>query len=164
MSHSGLHYWYDNRLDKDCDEFFPTFLMYNKGKLTGFGWDAVGKYEYTKRTEFPPLTALTVSSNQINSLISPCILSFSLVIPQTCSNMYATTIYGCWRFHNHASILQHSSVESSLLISVIFLFSKNKYRLTTINKKRHIYICEETRVTHGNNKENNNVYRGKEHR
>jgi len=55
----GVHYWYDNRLDKDCDEFFPSFLMYNKGKLTGFGWDAVGKYEYTKRTEFPPLNALT---------------------------------------------------------------------------------------------------------
>jgi len=55
----GVHYWYDNRLDSDCDVFFPSFLMYNKGKLTGFGWDVVGKYEYTKRTEFPPLSAIT---------------------------------------------------------------------------------------------------------
>jgi len=56
----GVHYWYDNRLDVACDLFFPSFLMYNKGKLTGFGWATAGKYEYTKRTEFPPLSALTV--------------------------------------------------------------------------------------------------------
>jgi len=56
----GVHYWYDNRLDVACDLFFPSFLMYNKGKLTGFGWATAGKYEYTKRTEFPPLAALTV--------------------------------------------------------------------------------------------------------
>jgi hypothetical protein len=35
--------------------------MYNKGKLTGFGWAVVGKYEFTKRTEYPPLSALNVS-------------------------------------------------------------------------------------------------------
>ncbi len=35
--------------------------MYNKGKLTGFGWANVGKYEYTQRTEYPPLSALSVS-------------------------------------------------------------------------------------------------------
>ena len=61
-----MHYWYDNRLDTDCDLFFPAFLMYNKGKLTGFGWDTVGKYEFTKRTEFPPLSALQVSSTEDN--------------------------------------------------------------------------------------------------
>jgi len=55
----GVHYWYDNRLDTDCDTFFPSFLLYNKGKLTGFGWDTIGKYDYTKRTEFPPLSAIT---------------------------------------------------------------------------------------------------------
>jgi hypothetical protein len=54
----GLHYWYDNRLDLDCDFFFPVFLMYNKGELTGFGWATVGKYEFSKRTEYPPLSAL----------------------------------------------------------------------------------------------------------
>jgi len=55
----GVHYWYDNRLDADCDILFPAFLMYNKGKLTGFGWANVGKYEYTQRTEYPPLSALS---------------------------------------------------------------------------------------------------------
>ena len=61
----GVHYWYDNRLDTDCDTFFPAFLMYNKGKLTGFGWATVGKYDFTKRTEFPPLSAITVSFQKI---------------------------------------------------------------------------------------------------
>ncbi|CAF3664420.1 unnamed protein product [Rotaria socialis] len=55
----GYHYWYDNRLDKSCDEFFPAFLLYNKNKLAGFGWIVIGKFEFTKRTEFPPITALT---------------------------------------------------------------------------------------------------------
>ncbi|CAF1451014.1 unnamed protein product [Rotaria sordida] len=61
----GVHYWYDNRLEKDCDDFFPSFLMYNKGKLTGFGWAAVGKYEYTKRTEFPPYSAIKSFLNPV---------------------------------------------------------------------------------------------------
>ncbi|CAF0775176.1 unnamed protein product [Adineta ricciae] len=55
----GVHYWYDNRLDVDCASFFPSFLMYNKGKLTGFGWATAGKFEYSKRTEYPPLAALS---------------------------------------------------------------------------------------------------------
>jgi len=55
----GIHYWYDNRLDSNCAEYFPVFLMYNKGKLTGFGWVTFGKFEYTKRTEFPPLPVIT---------------------------------------------------------------------------------------------------------
>jgi len=55
----GVHYWYDNRLDTKCDEFFPAFLLYNKGKLTGFGWVTIGLYEYTKRTEFPPFSAVS---------------------------------------------------------------------------------------------------------
>ena len=35
--------------------------MYNKGKLTGFGWDTSGKYDYTKRAEVPTYAALSVS-------------------------------------------------------------------------------------------------------
>ncbi|CAF1175274.1 unnamed protein product [Rotaria sordida] len=54
----GKHYWYDNRADMNCDEIFPSFLLYNKGKLTGFGWTLIGKFEYTKRTEFPPLATV----------------------------------------------------------------------------------------------------------
>ncbi|CAF3334463.1 unnamed protein product [Rotaria sp. Silwood1] len=55
----GVHYWYDNRLDSDCETYFPSFLLYNKGKLTGFGWALFGKYDFTKRTEFPPLSAIS---------------------------------------------------------------------------------------------------------
>ncbi|CAF4304984.1 unnamed protein product [Rotaria sp. Silwood2] len=60
----GVHYWYDNRLDKECDEIFPVFLLYNKGKLTGFGWGLAGKYEYTKRTEPVPYGAVSVRITQ----------------------------------------------------------------------------------------------------
>jgi len=67
----GVHYWYDNRLDTDCDTFFPSFLMYNKGKLTGFGWAVVGKYEYTKRTEFPPLAAITSFLKPVPTCMTP---------------------------------------------------------------------------------------------
>ncbi|CAF3042773.1 unnamed protein product [Rotaria socialis] len=55
----GAHYWYDNRLDKECDEIFPVFLLYNKSKLTGFGWGLAGKYEYTQRTEPVPYAAVS---------------------------------------------------------------------------------------------------------
>ncbi|CAF4869034.1 unnamed protein product, partial [Rotaria socialis] len=55
----GVHFWYDNRLDSDCTRYFPAFLLYNKEKLTGFGWAIFGKYEFTKRTEFPPLAAIS---------------------------------------------------------------------------------------------------------
>ncbi|GFO02762.1 hypothetical protein PoB_002926700 [Plakobranchus ocellatus] len=34
----GRHYWYNQTVDMDCDNFFPVFLMYNEGMLTGFGW------------------------------------------------------------------------------------------------------------------------------
>jgi hypothetical protein len=86
----GIHYWYDNRLDANCDTFFPVFLLYNKGKLTGFGWVAFGKFEYTKRTEFPPLAAITVSLKKFPFIK----YTFQyLVIFKTCSNMYPTAIY-----------------------------------------------------------------------
>ncbi|CAF3292316.1 unnamed protein product, partial [Rotaria sp. Silwood2] len=55
----GVHYWYENSLDNKCDQIFPVFLLYNKGKLTGFGWGLAGKYEYTKRTEAVPYGAVS---------------------------------------------------------------------------------------------------------
>lgn len=42
--------------------------MYNQGTLTGFGWANVGKYDYTKHAEYPPLSALSVSLNEIKNL------------------------------------------------------------------------------------------------
>lgn len=35
--------------------------MYNKEKLTGFGWGLVGKYEYSKKIEHAPYSAIAVS-------------------------------------------------------------------------------------------------------
>ncbi|CAF1227527.1 unnamed protein product [Rotaria sordida] len=55
----GIHYWYDNRIDSDCTTYFPGFLLYNKGKLTALGWVVFGKYDFTKRTEFPPYAAIS---------------------------------------------------------------------------------------------------------
>lgn len=38
----GMHYWLqlDGKLNKDSkrDSLFPVFLLYNRGKLNGFGW------------------------------------------------------------------------------------------------------------------------------
>jgi len=75
----GVHYWYDNRLDLNCDEIFPAFLLYNKGKLTGFGWTLIGKFEYSKRTEFPPLTAVMVLTFDINIFFNYQSITFFLL-------------------------------------------------------------------------------------
>jgi len=62
--------------------------MFNKGKLTGFGWATVGKYDYSKHTEYPPLSALNVIKNDpLSSQINLSI--FILVIFGTCTNLYA---------------------------------------------------------------------------
>ncbi|ESO93325.1 hypothetical protein LOTGIDRAFT_232745 [Lottia gigantea] len=34
----GQHYWYDMHRNSDCRQFFPMFLMYNRGELNSFGW------------------------------------------------------------------------------------------------------------------------------
>jgi len=66
--------------------------MYNKGKLTGFGWANVGKYEYTQRTEYPPLSALSVSLMKYFFQLNIMFFFKFLVIFGTCSSMYASTI------------------------------------------------------------------------
>ena len=88
FSFEGNHYWYDNRLDTDCKQFFPSFLLYNKGQLSGFGWDIMKKLDHSRRTEFPPKTALMVhlslsllsKSNHSLSLSS----LFSFLFPHVC--------------------------------------------------------------------------------
>ncbi len=57
----GMHYWYDNRVDQECDQIFPVFLLYNRNELTGFGWGLAGKYEFSSRTEPVPYNAVSVS-------------------------------------------------------------------------------------------------------
>ncbi|XP_033756817.1 uncharacterized protein LOC117339372 [Pecten maximus] len=37
----GVHYWYNINANMSCDDFFPVFLLYNRGWLNGFGW-AIG--------------------------------------------------------------------------------------------------------------------------
>ncbi|XP_050390068.1 uncharacterized protein LOC126809497 [Patella vulgata] len=53
----GKHYWYDLRTDTDCESYFPVFLLYNGGKLNGFGWAFTTnltspRYEHPKPSQF----------------------------------------------------------------------------------------------------------------
>ncbi|CAF3709047.1 unnamed protein product [Rotaria sp. Silwood1] len=93
----GVHYWYDNRLDNKCDEIFPVFLLYNKGKLTGFGWGLAGKYDYSKRTESVPYGAVSVQ------------------VYENRTNLLGKIFRRYWWIHSYASLLQYSSMESALL-------------------------------------------------
>ena len=56
----GTHYWYDNHLNMNCSEFLPSFVMYNKGQLSAFGWSIVSKLDFSRRVEFPPKSAIHV--------------------------------------------------------------------------------------------------------
>ncbi|CAH1257657.1 Hypp1873 [Branchiostoma lanceolatum] len=56
----GQHYWYDTSANMDCDEFFPVFLLYNSGRLNGFGWNINADLN-SPRYEHPPADALAVS-------------------------------------------------------------------------------------------------------
>ncbi|CAH1257654.1 CD209 [Branchiostoma lanceolatum] len=47
------HYWWNLRVDMDCKELFPVFIMYNGGKLDAFGWN-IGTYLDSPRYEHPP--------------------------------------------------------------------------------------------------------------
>jgi len=50
----GVHYWYDIKSDMDCSTMFPVFLLYNNGKLNGWGWIFVpGPTEKNPRFENP---------------------------------------------------------------------------------------------------------------
>ncbi|RUS79208.1 hypothetical protein EGW08_013037 [Elysia chlorotica] len=55
----GKHYWYNISKDMNCDSFYPVFLMYNNGELTGFGWAFVNanlsslNYEHPDKAVFP---------------------------------------------------------------------------------------------------------------
>ncbi|XP_067132832.1 uncharacterized protein [Centruroides vittatus] len=55
----GQHYWYKLSEDMDCNKFFPFFLMYNRGKLTGFGFALIGNFQFTSRYEHPNKDSLS---------------------------------------------------------------------------------------------------------
>ena len=44
----------------DCRDFYPMFLLYNRDRLTGFGWVAIGNAD-SPRYEHPPAKRLGVS-------------------------------------------------------------------------------------------------------
>ncbi|XP_078695110.1 uncharacterized protein LOC144924043 [Branchiostoma floridae x Branchiostoma belcheri] len=56
---TGQHYWYKFRPDMNCDDFYPVFLMYNDGKLNGFGWN-INTVLDSPRYESPPTGALSL--------------------------------------------------------------------------------------------------------
>ena len=57
---SGRHYWYNISADMDCKDYYPMFLLYNRDRLTGFGWVAIGNAD-SPRYEHPPPNRLKVS-------------------------------------------------------------------------------------------------------
>jgi len=60
----GTHYFYNVRENMDCNDFFPGFTVYNRGKLTGFGWLVKGRYEFSDRFEHP-------MKDTLNSFMDP---------------------------------------------------------------------------------------------
>ncbi|XP_028399987.1 uncharacterized protein LOC114523308 [Dendronephthya gigantea] len=49
----GQHYWFNISKEMHCDDLFPVFLLYNKQKLTGFGWAMIADFQTTARVEHP---------------------------------------------------------------------------------------------------------------
>jgi len=49
----GQHYWYNISANMRCQDFFPVFIMYNRKRLDGFGWNTNGDLK-SKRFEHPP--------------------------------------------------------------------------------------------------------------
>jgi len=49
----GMHYWYNSRTDMDCKEWFPFFMLYNKGKLNAFGFAPGALWKLSDRYEHP---------------------------------------------------------------------------------------------------------------
>ncbi|CAH1257303.1 Hypp1813 [Branchiostoma lanceolatum] len=54
----GQHYWYNTSASMDCDDFFPVFLLYNSGRLNGFGFDINADLN-SPRYEKPALESLS---------------------------------------------------------------------------------------------------------
>uniref|UniRef100_T1J4X8 Uncharacterized protein n=1 Tax=Strigamia maritima TaxID=126957 RepID=T1J4X8_STRMM len=49
----GVHYWYNISKDMNCDNLLPLFLVFNHGKLTGFGWAIQDKIPNNVHFEYP---------------------------------------------------------------------------------------------------------------
>jgi len=44
----GTYYWYKVSKKMDCEETFPVFVLYSKGKINGFGWSLKGNFNDPK--------------------------------------------------------------------------------------------------------------------
>lgn len=58
---AGKHYWYNISEDLPCTDTFPVFLLYNGGKVNGFGWAFNPNYSNSYRWEHPTRTVFGVS-------------------------------------------------------------------------------------------------------
>ncbi|GFN79310.1 hypothetical protein PoB_000581600 [Plakobranchus ocellatus] len=59
----GHHYWYNSTADMDCDELLPVFLLYNGGKLNGFGFVSLADMDstYYEHPEFKDIKLASFS-------------------------------------------------------------------------------------------------------
>jgi len=81
----GVHYWYNLREDMSCDEMFPFFLLYNKGKLNAGGF-AMNANLASKRYEHPPLSV----SGQFMNPVPKCIMTDPSFKHQSTMHVYMT--------------------------------------------------------------------------
>eukprot|EP00058_Branchiostoma_floridae_P022837 XP_002608327.1 hypothetical protein BRAFLDRAFT_125499 [Branchiostoma floridae] len=86
----GKHYWWNLRVDMDCREFYPVFIMYNGGKLNAFGWDIMN-YLDSPRYEHPSAFGLFIDT------VPTCLTDQS----QSLSTMHVYLTNGFPPFYNH---------------------------------------------------------------
>ncbi|XP_065070467.1 uncharacterized protein LOC135695330 [Rhopilema esculentum] len=54
----GTHYWYNVTSYMKYEDFLPVFLLYNDGRLNGFGWAVKGNTPGNMSYEHPPAYAI----------------------------------------------------------------------------------------------------------
>jgi charged multivesicular body protein 7 len=65
----GDHYWYNPSADMQCDNFFPYFLLYNKGVLNAFGFAVNGNFQ-SPRYEHPATSVIGQFMNPVPNCFS----------------------------------------------------------------------------------------------
>lgn len=92
----------------DCRDFYPMFLLYNRDRLTGFGWVAIGNAD-SPRYEHPPAKRLGVSRvtrTQCDAFLSFLLGHVRIFGDRVC--VLARVLLGCvflkclWREHSYA--------------------------------------------------------------
>ena len=100
----------------DCRDFYPMFLLYNRDRLTGFGWVAIGNTD-SPRYEHPPAKRLGVSRvtrTQCDASLSFFLGHVRIFGDRVC--VLARVLLGCvflkclWREHSYAYSMLFSRV------------------------------------------------------